>query len=114
VHTDKDDVQCGGACVHCQNILTNQWFCDSKKTVLEEIEQAQAGSAIICVIQKFELTGSVCDKKGVVGRHRTACTQDIFAHIYAVYALLLWSPRKSVTQCSQSPCIKRMSTDFIM
>jgi hypothetical protein len=73
--------------------------------------QAAAKSAITCVVQKSELTGNVCNnKKGVVGRHRSACTQDNVAH---VHELLLQSPRKSVTQCSQSLCIKRTSTHTI-
>jgi hypothetical protein len=51
------------------------------------------------LVQKFELTGSVCDnKKGVVRMYRSAYTQDNDAHIHEV---LLWSPRISVTECSQ-------------
>jgi len=34
----KNGVQCGGAHAYCQNTLPNQQFCDSAKTILEEIQ----------------------------------------------------------------------------
>jgi hypothetical protein len=36
--------------------------------VLKEIHIA-TGTSMICWYKSFELTGSVCNKKGVVGRH---------------------------------------------
>jgi len=56
-------------------------------------QQAPARSIFIHLVQKFQLTDRVCDnKKGVVGK------QDFIAH---VCNMLLWSPRKFLTQCSQ-------------
>jgi hypothetical protein len=73
VRTVQGGVQHGGSCV----------YCDSTKTVLEEIQQAPESYAIICMVQKFELTGSICNnKKGVVGRYRSAHVQDNVAHTH--------------------------------
>jgi hypothetical protein len=75
------------------------------------MQQAPARSAVSHLVQKIELTGSVCDnKKGVVGRHRPACMQD---SVSRVHEALLQSPRKSVTRCCQSLVIKR-TTHTIM
>jgi hypothetical protein len=58
-------------------------------------QQAPARSAISHLVQKFESTGSVCDKKkGVVGRHRSAHMWD---SVDRVHEALLWSLRKSDT-----------------
>jgi hypothetical protein len=39
-------------------------------------QEAPARSASSCLVQKYELTGSVCDNKtGVMGRHRSANMQ---------------------------------------
>jgi hypothetical protein len=49
------------------------------------MQQAPARYAVRCLVQKFELTGSVCDNKnGVVGRHGSAYMQDIVAHVCKV------------------------------
>jgi hypothetical protein len=42
----QDGVQRGGTCVYCQNVSPNQSFCDSAKTVSEEIQHATATSKI--------------------------------------------------------------------
>jgi len=63
------------------------------------------------LVQTYELSGSVCnDKEDVVGRHISAFIQDSVA---CACEVLLWSPRKSVTQCSQSLGIKPTSTQTI-
>jgi hypothetical protein len=73
--------------------------------------QAPARLAISRLVQKFESTGSVCDnKKGVVGRHRSARMQG---NVARTHEALLRSPRKSVTRCSQSLGMKT-STHTIM
>jgi hypothetical protein len=59
--------------------------------VQRQFQQAVARSAISHLVQKFELTGSVCDKKDTVGKHRSAGTEDNVAHVHEV---LLWSTRK--------------------
>jgi hypothetical protein len=72
-----------GRSVSLSNILTNQYFCDSTKAVLEGIQQVTlARSAIRHLVQKCELTGSVYNsKKGVMGTCRSACTQDNAADV---------------------------------
>jgi len=46
-------------------------------------QQAPVRSAISCLVQKFELTGSVCNnEKGAVGRHRSSHTQDSVAYVH--------------------------------
>jgi orotate phosphoribosyltransferase-like protein len=68
-------------------------------------QQVPASSTVRWLVQKFELTGSVCNnKKVLVERHRSACMQDNIAHVCEV---LLQSLRKSVTQYSQLLGIKR-------
>jgi hypothetical protein len=72
------------------------------------MRQAPARSVIRCLVQKFELTGSVCDnKKSVVVRHMPKRTQDTVAHVCEA---LFLNPRKSVTRCSQSLGNERKST----
>jgi hypothetical protein len=73
--------------------------------------QAPTRSVSNHLIQKFELTAGVCDnKKGVVGRHRSACVD----RVACVCKALLQSLSNSVTLCSQSLSIKRTSTHSIM
>jgi len=63
------------------------------------------------MVQRFELTGSLCDNKtGVVRRHRSACMQDSDARVREA---LLWRPRKSVTRCSKALGVET-STHTIM
>jgi hypothetical protein len=59
--------------------------------VSEEIQQAIVTTKI--------MQSAVWYKKGVVGRFKSACVQD---NIARVCKMILQSPRKSVTQCSQS------------
>jgi hypothetical protein len=76
------------------------------------MRQAPARSAISRLVQKFELTAIVCDKKkDVVRRHRSATTQDSVARVREA---LLRSPRKSVTRCFQLLGINthKHGTDF--
>lgn len=40
-------LQCGQMCAYCQNLLTNQYFCHSRMTVLEELLN-KAGTGMIC------------------------------------------------------------------
>jgi hypothetical protein len=48
-------------------------------------QHASVGSAINCLVQKFELTNGVHKKKkGVVGRYSSANMQDGFAHVCKV------------------------------
>jgi len=62
-------------------------------------------------MHRFKSTGSVCDnKKGMVGRHRSARTQDSVAPVREV---LPRSPRRTVPRYSQSLGMKRTSTHSI-
>jgi hypothetical protein len=74
--------------------------------------QAPPRYAIIYLVQKTELIGSVCkNKKGVVGMYRSSHTWENAA---CVHETLFYSLRISVTWCSQSCSIKQASTDTIM
>jgi hypothetical protein len=63
------------------------------------MRQAPARSAISRLVQKFELTGSVCgNKKSVIGRHRSSRTRY---NVAREREALLRCPRKCVTRCIQ-------------
>jgi hypothetical protein len=51
--------------------------------------QAPAGSAIVHLVQKVELTGSGCDNKGMVGKHRSVHTRDNVACVLKALLLIL-------------------------
>jgi hypothetical protein len=90
----------------CVLIVKTIYQTSSFVTVSEEIQQAPARSSISNLVQKFKLTGKVCDnKKGVVGRHISACMQANIVYMKCCFGVL-----KSVILCCQLLGIKRTST----